>query len=135
MDKTTQSFRGNSDVQNSDHTYSTPVEYHSNTELHLSTSQKLLSMSKYMVKQMESLSAMEKQQLEKLETTNFSDFDASNDMHRKYINFLVEKMKSYKEYTAKHLNTADTTNEEKYKTMLSSYCDILNIPRNIFKLK
>jgi|GEM_PF-5008201 len=135
MEKTTQSFRGNSDVQNPELTYSTPVEYDSNTDSQATTSRKLLSMSKYMVKEMESLSAMEKQQLEKLETTNFLDFDASNDMHRKYINFLVEKMKSYKEYTAKHFNTADTTNEEKYKTMLSSYCDILNIPRSIFKLK
>lgn len=92
-------------------------------------SNKILSLSKFIGMELDSLDESEKNDISKID---FEAFDVTDSNHRKGMDFLIEKMKSYKQYTDRYQEISES--RKKRTKQLSMYCDVLNIPKTNFNL-
>ena len=77
----------------------------------------ILNMYRRINNALDMLSEEEKKMLD-LEKIKFEGFDAHNDTHYYYMNFMVKRMNLWREYKSEHLNSQSPFSLLKYRKML-----------------
>ena len=82
--------------------------------------EEILQMYRVIDKAIKSLNPEEANELD-LEKIKFEGFDANNDPHYYYAEFMIEKLELWQEYKDMYLNSHSRASLNKYKRMLKIY--------------
>jgi uncharacterized protein YfbU (UPF0304 family) len=80
----------------------------------------ILNMYRRINYSIETLSEEEKENLD-LERISFEGFDANNDSHYGYLNFMIENLDKWQEYKGKYINSHSIASLRKYRSMLEKF--------------